>query len=352
VASGGARRGRRDNGLIAAVYAAAGDVDPRVGEHLLDVLGLRGIAAYLQPAADLHPVTRTTTLPSRPTDRLYVDRDHLSVARDFLAQLAEEGAGTDPARTGRTGSEPARAGGTSASAAEPNPDADRPVGPTDEPADTASGGAAEVDDLDSQFAGIVAHFNADLAEEEPPWPAAEDVPGDRTPRDRTPRDRTPRDRRPGDRGPGDRASGDRGPDDGVSGDDLPGDDPFSEPPRGLRRWSASTVDPHAGSRADEPSLLDGLDTFGAGLPDEEDEEGYTPPAPPPLPRISHAAIGSLLSIAIGLLVFLKPGLLPMDSNVAMVLGFLGILGGFAGLVWRLRSGDEEDSGPPDDGAVV
>src|SRR5205085_2454875 len=37
VTSGGPRRGRRDNGLIAAVYAAAGDVDPRVGEHLLDV---------------------------------------------------------------------------------------------------------------------------------------------------------------------------------------------------------------------------------------------------------------------------------------------------------------------------
>src|SRR5258705_46094 len=77
VTSGGGRRGRRDNGLIAAAYAAAGDVDPRVGEHLLDVLGLRGIAAYLQPAADLHPVTRTTTLPTRPTDRLYVDRAHL-----------------------------------------------------------------------------------------------------------------------------------------------------------------------------------------------------------------------------------------------------------------------------------
>ena len=88
--SGGARRGRRDNGLVAAAYAAAGDVDPRVGEHLLDVLGLRGIAAYLQPASDLHPVTRTTTLPSRPTDRLYVDRAHLETAREYLAQLGPD----------------------------------------------------------------------------------------------------------------------------------------------------------------------------------------------------------------------------------------------------------------------
>ena len=72
--AGGARRGRRDNGLDAADYAAAGDVDPRVGEHLLDVLAAGGIAAYLQPSADLNPIMRTTTLPARPTDRLYVDR--------------------------------------------------------------------------------------------------------------------------------------------------------------------------------------------------------------------------------------------------------------------------------------
>src|SRR5207244_6330018 len=90
VTSGGARRGRRDNGLVAAAYAAAGDVDPRVGEHLLDVLAVRGIAAYLQPASDLPPVTRTPTLPSRPTDRLFVDREHLPTARGFLAQLAHD----------------------------------------------------------------------------------------------------------------------------------------------------------------------------------------------------------------------------------------------------------------------
>ena len=51
VSAGGARRGRRDNGLDAADYAVAGDVDPRVGEHLLDVLAAGGIAAYLQPSA-------------------------------------------------------------------------------------------------------------------------------------------------------------------------------------------------------------------------------------------------------------------------------------------------------------
>jgi hypothetical protein len=72
---------------VAQEYAVVGDVDPRIGEHLLDMLAEGGIAAYLQPASDLHPLTRTTTLPARPTDRLYADRDHLATAQDYLAQL-------------------------------------------------------------------------------------------------------------------------------------------------------------------------------------------------------------------------------------------------------------------------
>ena len=73
--SGWRPSGRRDNGLDAADYAAAGDVDPRVGEHLLDVLAAGGIAAYLQPSADLNPITRTTTLPG-PPDRPALRRPH------------------------------------------------------------------------------------------------------------------------------------------------------------------------------------------------------------------------------------------------------------------------------------
>ncbi|RIV38503.1 DUF308 domain-containing protein [Micromonospora radicis] len=129
MSAGGARRGRRDNGLDASEYAVAGDVDPRVGEHLLDVLAAGGIAAYLQPSADLNPVTRTTTVPSRPVDRLYVDRSHLSTARDYLSQLADEG------DSGRT--------------AEP--------------------------DIDAEWARIVAGFHASPGTGEHPWPAAEDV---------------------------------------------------------------------------------------------------------------------------------------------------------------------------------
>jgi hypothetical protein len=261
MSTGGQRRGRRDNGLVAAAYAVAGDVDPRVGEHLLDVLALRGIAAYLQPAADLHPVTRTTTLPSRPTDRLYVDRVHLETARSFMAQLAPEAA---------------------------------PDGPGGEP------------DVDDVFAGIVAGFDAEVGEAS--WPAAENL--------------------------------------SEGGDDNLADAGSPSLPS-LRRWQRSTVAP----QDDRPSLLDGLDTFGAGLDDADEEEGYTPPPPPPLPRLAPATIAAVVAILVGVLLLFDPGLVPIDNTAAMALGLGGILSGFIALIWRLRSGDDDDW-DPDDGAVV
>jgi hypothetical protein len=115
-----------------------------VGEHLLDVLAAGGIAAYLQPASDLNPVTRTTTIPARPTDRLYVDRAHLATARDYLARLAAD---------------------------ERSAAADGPPGrrSTNDP------------DIDAEWARIVAAFDADVDPASRPWPAAEhlDRPGDR-----------------------------------------------------------------------------------------------------------------------------------------------------------------------------
>lgn len=259
--SGWARRGRRDNGLVAAAYAAAGDVDPRVGEHLLDVLALRGIAAYLQPATDLHPVTRTTTLPARPTDRLFVDREHLETARGFLAQLSDE------ARQGE-------------------PDIDDP-------------------DIDELFAGIVADF--DTTAERVTWPAAEDLDDDEV--------------------------------------EDPSEGPGSkDPPVRLKRWRRSTINPYPAGPfvVDEPDEDD---------PDEDDE-GYVPPPPPPLPRISLVSVLAVAAVVAGFVVFFNPDLLPVSSGVAMLLGFGAILGGFVALIWRLRSGYDDDDWDPDDGAVV
>jgi hypothetical protein len=272
VPAGDARGGRRDNGLVAAEYAVAGDVDPRLGEHLLDVLALQGIAAYLRPSTDLHPVTRTTTLPDRPTDRLYVDRTHLEAARGYLDRLrAEESRG--------------------------------------EVTTMADGPPRGGDDMEAAWAAIVAGYHDDRAAGA--WPASEDV------------------------------ARDSGRDGGRDPDEPRG--AGTQAPRRL-------VDGRAALGDEPPSLLDGLDTFGANLPD--DDEGYEPPPPPPLPRPSMPTVLATLAIAVGFLLLLWPGLLPVGHDVVLLLGFGGIIAGFVTLVWRLRPGDEDDDVDPDDGAKV
>ncbi len=326
MASGGARRGRRDNGLDAAEYAAAGDVDPRVGEHLLDVLGLRGIAAYLQPAADVNPITRSTTLPARPTDRLYVDRVHLDTARSYLRQLTVTEAGVvgevgaDPtAEPGEPGT--AVALGTPAASRDvTTPGARRAVRASPGTGATTAGGS--IDDL---FAAIVAGYDRDVAVGA--WPDSENLPAT-----------------------------DPSTPDGTA-DPRPAGPTDSAPT--LSRWRDSTVAPD-GWRAptDDTPLLDGLDSmdgqFGPDGFEGEDEEGYTPPPPPPLPRFAPVTIVAVLAIIAGVVVFFNPSLLPVDETAAMVLGFAGILGGFVALIWRLRPGGDDDDEPwdPNDGAVV
>lgn len=139
-------RGRRDNGLDATLWSPLRDVDPRVGEHLLDLLATQGIAAYLEPAADVGPYTRTVFLPSPPSDRLYVDRTRRGDARALLAQHAD-------------------------ALAEPVAAPPAPSSPADRD-----------DDTDAEFARIVAAFEAEHgpaaqpAEEprnDPPPPPAE-----------------------------------------------------------------------------------------------------------------------------------------------------------------------------------
>jgi len=283
VSTGGARRGRRDNGLEATEYAVAGDVDPRLGEHLLDVLAAGGIAAYLQPSADLNPVTRTTTMPPRPVDRLYVDRSFLATARDYLTQLADEDGPSQP-----------------------------PPAPDPDP------------DVEAEWARIVAGYHTEVTADGRPWPAAEDVAVG---------------------GPSDPAGG-------ASPPPRPGQDDIGPAGTGVRRLTSATdiSGISVGGRTDDPSLLDGLDTFGADLPDDPGDR-YVPPPPPPLPRLSKFAVVGVLAICAGFALFLFPALLPVDRGLATMLGFAGIITGFVTLILRLRPGDEDDE-DPDDGAVV
>ncbi|GAA2667225.1 MULTISPECIES: DUF308 domain-containing protein [Actinoplanes] len=264
--TGGARRGRRDNGLDATDYAVAGDVDPRVGEHLLDVLAGDNIAAYLQPTADLNPILRATTLPARPIDRLFVDRAHLEAAREHLQQV--------------TGGAP----------------------PT--PVTEAAPPAREQAEVDAEWEKIIAGFHTAVETESAPWPVAEGTTSD-----------TER-----------RESG----------------RPVGEDGRPLNR-----------RRTDPPSIHPVIDPFdfpGSAAEDDEEEERYVPPPPPPLPHISKYAITGILGVLVGFVLFLVPTLIPIDSFFVMLFGFAAIVGGAATLVWRLRSGDEDDD--YDDGAVV
>jgi hypothetical protein len=86
------RRGRLDNGLDAALWSPLRDVDPRIGEHLLDLLHAVGIAAYLEPSADVEPYTRSVSLPSPPSDRLFVDRARRVEARTVVDEHVPAGA--------------------------------------------------------------------------------------------------------------------------------------------------------------------------------------------------------------------------------------------------------------------
>jgi hypothetical protein len=298
---------------MASAYEPVGDVDPRVGEHLLDVLGNRGIAAYLQPSTDLHPITRTTSLPARPTDRLFVDRQQVDTARAYVRRVTAEQAAERAA-------DPAEAEPTPDAAAtrDQDPESDDPVDRrrdqsrrhvrrrTDPKAKPLPGEAAGPD-VDSAWAAIVAgyHLTADP-----------DTP--------------------------DQASG-------------PGEGPkvtLSEP-RLLPRIDPA-AEPRPRAEEPEPSLLDSLDTFGATLPDlDEDDEGYTPPPAPPLPRISAAATLGVVAIVGGLLLFVWPSLMPLARNTTLVLAFALIVAGFGSLIWRLRPGDDEDEDDDyDDGARI
>ncbi|MBA3250661.1 MAG: hypothetical protein H0T66_10250 [Geodermatophilaceae bacterium] len=96
------KRGRRDNGLDATSFVPLRDVDPRVGEHLLDVLYAAGIAAYLEPTSDVDSYTRAISLPSPPSDRLFVDRASRPTATSLVAEHASDAVATaGPSDAGR-----------------------------------------------------------------------------------------------------------------------------------------------------------------------------------------------------------------------------------------------------------
>ena len=69
------------------------------------MLASAGVPAFLEPSADIEPYTRALSLPSPPTDRLWVDREQRREAREIVD--AETPPGPGPSRSRATTSRPA-----------------------------------------------------------------------------------------------------------------------------------------------------------------------------------------------------------------------------------------------------
>lgn len=333
------RRGRRDNGLDAAAFVPLVDVDPRVGEHLLDVLGSAGVPAYLEPSSDVEPYTRTLSLPSPPTDRLFVDRDQHREAREIVAAETPHG---------------------------PRPE---PQSRDDEPSHGLSDEAEE-----RAWQAIIAGFGPGPAPGSDPTAGAGPTAGSgpATPDqvadpDLRP-DTEPRpDNRPGSGGTegwlGERPMPDRAYRDR---DDLIAD-PWSdaESDRGRRRRrggpadtdplpSGKDLDKAAEARAkQEESAADAAEHLWIDGPptlDDGTDEHFEPPPPPPVPRPTRNTVLAVILIVLGIVFMAFPRLVGLDDGAGLTLGVLAVLGGAVLLILRLRETRADDG--PDDGAIV
>ena len=86
--------------------------------------------------------------------------------------------------------------------------------------------------------------------------------------------------------------------------------------------------------------------------DEDDEGHFVPPEPPPLPTADATAKFAWLGVIGGPILLLLAVLLSWDMTWWLAtLGIGGFLGGFATLVMRMKTDDEDDD-DPGRGAVV
>ena len=97
---------------------------------------------------------------------------------------------------------------------------------------------------------------------------------------------------------------------------------------------------------DEPTLLE---LWDAELPEDEDEEDYVAPDPPPVPWPSLQAVGGILFVLGGLMLLVRPGIAPLGQTPGRLVGFGVFVLGVWLLINRLRPDHSEDDG---DGAVV
>lgn len=83
--------------------------------------------------------------------------------------------------------------------------------------------------------------------------------------------------------------------------------------------------------------------------EQEDDEGYEPPPPDPLPRPTSKVVGGILLLITGCIALFSPGVLPIPPTASIVLGVAFIGGGVGYLLMQLRDHPQD---PFDDGARV
>ena len=153
--------------------------------------------------------------------------------------------------------------------------------------------------------------------------------------------------------------------DGTDGDRKP--EKGEKPEKGDNGAKAKQADEPTGDREDKPvkplgssvSFAPGVGPRDYSVPepseedfDADDEGHFVPPEPPPLPAADATAKFAWLGVIGGPILLLLAVLLGWDMTwwlATLCIG--GFLGGFATLVMRMRTDDEDDE-DPGRGAVV
>ena len=290
---------RRDNGLRADQFVALADVDPRLGEHLLDLLRLAEIPAYLEPTTDPRVATRYPV--SGPVERLYVESDQRQEARAVVVAAAHE-AGEDPA-----------------------PD----VSPSSASFDVT---ARHEDvlagiDLDAEFARIVSGFSGPAG-----TPARAPDPGDR---------RIGINRRRLD------------PDDLVAdaADAADADDADDGKGTADPENTGADLDEAAEAAAKRRHEAELNGNLAAELA-EDDEDHFHPPTAPPFPVPTANTVGAVLLLLLGMVVLIRGDLFGLGSEMSFPTSVLLLLGGSALIIRGLRDRPADGEEPDDDGAEV
>lgn len=292
----------RDNGFVARHYLPLADLDPRLADAMLDVLGAESIAAYVEPSTGHLGGYLEVHLPERPRDRLWVDREFRERAANLLSEHTSESALSD---------------------AEDLPESDGPAASS--PSDATAAPSSSEAGFDEAWAQLVANYDLSPDEVIPSWPHSEDV-----------------------------ATAAWSPSADLDGqqtlplDGLPGTD---APPSSVPRRIVRPAERGAGPLAPATSAASDDVTYG---PDYDPlsilDEHFVPPTPPPVPALRPVTKGAVAAIVAGFALIIASTVTDVIPN-SVALGVVGIVVGFAVLVAGMRH-DRSSDDDPDDGAVV